>query len=105
MPMSQSSTFHDALNVTPSHPARPRIAAFVAASVLSFFFAGGTTANGQTPLSSLPAQSPVQSTASADSSTATAPTAGSERNPDSNSSTNAGNPTSFSLSSSQIIDI
>jgi hypothetical protein len=96
MSMPQSSTFTDALNVTPSHPARLGIAVFVAASVLTLFFAGATPANGQ---------STAQPTASADSSIATTTTAGSEKYSDSNSSTNAGNLASFSLSSSQIIDI
>lgn len=113
MLMSLFSTFPDALNVTPSHHARPGIAAFVAASVLTLFFAGGATANGQTPLSPLPAQSPLQPTGSADSSAAATTTGGSSTNADSNSSTNAGsnsstnagNFASFSLSSSQIIDI
>src|ERR1700733_3424258 len=99
MPMHRFSTFADALNVTPSQPARLGIAAFVVASVLTLFFAGGATANGQTPLSSLPTQSPLQPTANPDSSTSTTPTGGSSTNADSNSSTSAGSNSSPSNSS------
>src|SRR5580704_10411568 len=107
MLMPRSSTFADAFNVTPSHPARLGtrgvrvlpIAAFVAASVLTVFFAGGATANGQTPLSPLPAQGPLQPTGSADSSAAATTTGGSSTNADSNSSTNAGSNSSPSNSS------
>jgi protein involved in polysaccharide export with SLBB domain len=122
MLMSQSSIFADALNVTPSRSSRlgtdgtrvPQLTFFVAALVVAFLFAGGATANGQTPFSPLPTQSTAQPTAGGDTSApttttggnATTTTAGSDRNADSNSSTNAGNLTpSFSLSSSQIIDI
>ena len=69
------------------------------------FFAGGATASGQTPFSPIPAQGSAQPTASADSSVLTTTTTGSEKYADSNSSTIAGNPGSFGLSSSQIIDI
>jgi protein involved in polysaccharide export with SLBB domain len=112
--MPQFSTITDAVNLPPSHPswlgahgARvSQIAVFVAASVLTFLFAGGTNANGQTPLSPFPAQSTAQPTASADSSGVTTPAAGSDKYADSNSAADAGNLTSsFSLSSSQIIDI
>jgi protein involved in polysaccharide export with SLBB domain len=129
--MPQSSTFSGAVNVTPSHPsrlgtrgARPsQIAVFVAGSVLTLLFAGGTTAHGQTPFSSNPAQSTAQPTASADGFGASTTNAGngaittnggSETSADSNnpnssnsstSSTNIGNLTPVSLSSSQIIDI
>ena len=121
MLMSQSSTFADALNVTPRRSSRlgadgtrvPQLTFFVAALVVAFLFAGGAAANGQTPLSPLPAQGTAQPTASGDSSaattttggSATTTTAGSDKYADSNTSTNAGNLTSFSLSSSQIIDI
>jgi protein involved in polysaccharide export with SLBB domain len=122
MLMSQSSIFADALNVTPSRSSRlgtdgtrvPQLTFFVAALVVAFLFAGGATANGQTPFSPLPTQSTAQPTAGGDTSApttttggnATTTTAGSDRNADSNSSTNAGNLTpSLSLSSSQIIDI
>jgi protein involved in polysaccharide export with SLBB domain len=109
--MPQSFTLADAVNVTPSHPSRlgahgvSKIAVSVATSVLMFFFAGVTTANGQTPFSPIPAQSAAQSTVSGDSSATTTTTAGSEKYSDANSPTNASNLTSFSLSSSQIIDI
>jgi protein involved in polysaccharide export with SLBB domain len=112
--MPQFSTVADAVNVTPSRTSRlgargariSQIAVFVAASVLTFFSAGGITANGQTLLSPFPAQSTAQPTSSADSTGVTTPTAGSDKYADSNSSSNAGNLTpSFSLSSSQIIDI
>jgi protein involved in polysaccharide export with SLBB domain len=112
--MPQFSTVADAVNVTPSRPSRldgrgarvSQIAVFVAASVLTFFSAGGITANGQTLLSPFPAQNTAQPTSSADSTGVTTPTAGSDKYADSNSSSSAGNLTpSFSLSSSQIIDI
>ena len=65
-----------------------------------------TPANGQTPLSPGLAQSPTQPATSADNSAVTTPIPGSDKYADSNSSLNAGNLTpSFSLSSSQIIDI
>jgi protein involved in polysaccharide export with SLBB domain len=108
--MPQFSTIDDAVNATPSCPSRlgarvSQIAVFVAASVLTFLFAGGTSANGQTPLSPVPAQNTTQPTASADIGVTTS-TAGSDKYADSNSVSNAGNLTSsFSLSSSQIIDI
>src|ERR1700728_1338216 len=103
--MPQSFTLADAVNVTPSHPSRlgahgvSKIAVSVATSVLMFFFAGVTTANGQTPFSPIPAQSAAQSTVSGDSSATTTTTAGSEKYSDANSPTNASNLTSFSLSS------
>src|SRR5580692_11112888 len=112
--MPQFSIVADAVNVTLSSPSRlgtrgarvSQIAIFVAGSVLTFFFAGGITANGQTLLSPFPAQNTTQPTASADSSPLSTSTAGSDKYADSNSSSNAGNLTpSFSLSSSQIIDI
>ncbi len=121
MLMSQSSTFADALNVTTSRSSRlgtdgtrvPQPTFFVAVLVVAFLFAGGATANGQTPFSPAPTQSTAQPTAGADTSAPTttpggsaSTTAGSDRNTDSNSSTNTGNLTpSFSLSSGQIIDI
>ncbi len=104
----------DAVRVTPGHPPRlgahgarvSPIAVFIGASVLTFLFAGGTIANGQTPLSPIPSQNTTQPTASADSSVVTTPAAGSDKYADSNSSSSAANLTpSFSLSSSQIIDI
>ena len=112
--MPQFFTVADAANVSPSYPSRLgapgarilQIAVFVVASVLTLLFAGGSTANGQTPLSPVVPQSTTQPTASADSSAVTTTTAGSDKYADSNSSSNAGNLTpSFSLSSSQIIDI
>jgi protein involved in polysaccharide export with SLBB domain len=112
--MPQYSTVADAVNVTPSRPSRlgtrgarvSQIAVFVSGSVLTFFSAGGITANGQTLLSPFPAQNTTQPTASSDSSGATTQTAGSDKYADSNSASNAGNlAPSFSLSSSQIIDI
>jgi protein involved in polysaccharide export with SLBB domain len=122
MLMSQSSTFTDALNVTTSRPLRlgtdgiraPQLAFFVTALLVAYLFAGGAAANGQTPFSPAPTQSTAQPTGGGDSSapatttggSAATTTAGSDRNTDSNSSTNAGNLTpSFSLSSGQIIDI
>ncbi len=122
MLMSQSSIFADALNVTTSRSSQlgthgtrlPQSTFFVAALVVAFLLAGGATANGQTPFSPAPAQSTAQSTAGGDSSatatttggSATTTTAGSDKFADANSSTTAGNLTpSFSLSSSQIIDI
>src|SRR3984885_11526732 len=123
MLMSQSSTFTDALNVTTSRPLRlgtdgtraPQLAFFVTALVVAYLFAGAPPAHGQTPFSPAPTQSTTQPTPGGDSSApatttggrASTTTAGSDnRNADSNSSTNAGNLTpSFSLSSSQIIDI
>src|SRR3984885_14835473 len=123
MLMSQSSTFTDALNVTTSRPLRlgtdgtraPQLAFFVTALVVAYLFVGGAAANGQTPFSPAPTQSTTQPTPGGDSSapatttggSASTTTAGSDnRNADSNNSTNAGNLTpSFSLSSSQIIDI
>jgi protein involved in polysaccharide export with SLBB domain len=129
--MPESSTFAGAVNVTPSHRSRlgthgarlPQIAIFVAGSVLTLLFSGGTTAHGQTPFSSNPAQSTAQPTTSADgfgaSTTnagngATSTNGGSETNADSNSSnssnsspssTNIGNLAPVSLSSSQIMEI
>src|SRR5271170_1542483 len=121
MLMSQSSTFADAPNVTTSRSSRlgtdgtrvPQFAFFVAALGVAFLFAGGATANGQTPFSPAPTQSTAQPTAGGDSSapttttggSATTTTAGSDKFADSNSSTNAANLTSFSLSSNQIIEI
>jgi len=109
--MPQSSTSTDAVNATPSRASQTgtraaraaQIMLFVAAS--AFFLARGVMAKGQTPLSSSPAQSAAQPTASADSSAATTTTSGSEKYADSNGSTSAPNLASFSLSSSQIIDI
>jgi protein involved in polysaccharide export with SLBB domain len=112
--MPQFSTVVDAVNVTPSRPSRlgphgarvSQIAVFASASVLTLLFAGGTTVNGQTPFSSSPPQNAAQPTANAESSGVTTPAAGTDKYADSNSSLNAGNLTpSFSLSSSQIIDI
>ncbi len=129
--MPQSSNFSGAVNVTPSRPSRLGthggrllpIEVFIAVSVLTLFFAGATTAYGQTPFSPDPAQSTAQSTTSSDGFGASTPNAGSgatttnggsETNADSNSSTssnssasstNIGNLTPVSLSSSQIIDI
>ena len=112
--MDQFFTIADSGNLLPGHPSRlgahgarvSQIAVFVSASVLAFLFAGWTPANGQTPLSPGLAQSPTQPAASADNSAVTTPIPGSDKYADSNSSLNAGNLTpSFSLSSSQIIDI
>src|ERR1700733_13682432 len=123
MLMSQSSTFTDALNVTTSRPLRlgtdgtraPQLAFFVTALVVAFLCAGAAPAHGQTPFSPASTQSTTQPTPGGDSSAPATTTGGSastttaggdNRNADSNSSTNAGNLTpSFSLSSSQIIDI
>jgi protein involved in polysaccharide export with SLBB domain len=123
MLMSQSSTFADALNVTPSRSSRvgtdgtrvPQLTFFLAALVVAFLCAGAAPAHGQTPFSPAPTQSTTQPTPGGDSSapatttggSASTTTAGSDnRNADSSSSTNAANLTpSFSLSSSQIIDI
>src|SRR5580698_6423910 len=108
MLMSQSSTFADALNVTPSRSSRlgidgirvPQPTFFVAALVVALLFAGGATAKGQTPFSPAPTQSTAQPTAGGDTSTPTTSSGGSaatttagsdNRNADSNSSTNASN--------------
>jgi hypothetical protein len=65
--MPQFSIVADAVNVTLSSPSRlgtrgarvSQIAIFIAGSVLTFFSAGGITANGQTLLSPFPAQTTV----------------------------------------------
>ncbi len=101
--MPLSSTSSDARNATPSRGAHASQSALVVAASLLMFLSLGVAANGQTPLSPLAAQSPLQPTVSADSGPAATPATGSERNADSNSS--AGSLPSFSLSSSQIIDI
>ena len=114
--MQQSSTSAGAVNVTTSRPPHratlsmraPQIAFFVAASMLMVFFAGGATANGQAPLSPVPAQRTPQSTAqpNTDNGAATETTDGSEKYSDPNGFTNTSNSAaSYSLSSSQIIDI
>ena len=119
MLMSQSSTFADALNVPPSRTSwlgadgtrLPQLRFFVAALAVTFLFAGGAAANGQTPFSPAPTQSPAQPTAGGDSSAPATPIGGSATtttagSAGSNSSTLAGNLTpSSSLSSGQIIDI
>lgn len=112
--MPQFSSVTDVVNVTPSQRSRlgapgariSHIAVFVSASVLTLLFAGGTAANGQTPFSSTPPQNTTQPAANADSSGATTQAAGTDKYADSSSSLSAGNlMPSFSLSSSQIIDI
>jgi protein involved in polysaccharide export with SLBB domain len=129
--MPQFFNIADAVNVTPCHPSRlgahgariSQIAVFVAASVLTYFFAGGATATGQTMPSPFQAQGTAQpatglgssagtttgldsgagTTTGLDSSAAT--TTDNEQSSDSSSSTSAASLASVSLSSSQIIDI
>jgi protein involved in polysaccharide export with SLBB domain len=120
--MQLSFTFAVASNVTPRRSSRlgndgtrvPQLAFFVAALLVAYLLAGGAAASGQTAFSPAPTQSTAQPTAGGDTSAPTTTTGGSatttpvgsDRNTDSNSSTNAGNLTpSFSLSSGQIIDI
>jgi protein involved in polysaccharide export with SLBB domain len=113
--MPQPFTFVDAVNITRSQPSHvsayragmARMPFFAAASILTFFFITGATANGQTPSSSVSAQRTAQPAGSEDSSGAPTIPGDSEKfGDDRTSSSNTSDFTApLSLSSNQILDI